>query len=187
MGNFQVTVSPGGFEEGGFITPSGENGIVSGEAGRNETFNIEAFSAKTLPVHGLPWNGISNIVVDGVQVGITGSGLPLQESYTFTNLSGDHTISAIFEPLSGVYTVTVLPCVNGGSISPFGIPAAQMSQTGIVALQSGSSQFFNIEPTTDGTVQDVKVDGVSVGAVTDYLFENISDNHTISASFDDPV
>ena len=96
-------------------------------------------------------------------------------------------ISAIFEPLSGVYTVTVLPCVNGGSISPFGIPAAQMSQTGIVALQSGSSQFFNIEPTTDGTVQDVKVDGVSVGAVTGYLFEKISDNHTISASFDDPV
>ena len=26
MSDFQVTVSPGGFEEGGFITPTGENG-----------------------------------------------------------------------------------------------------------------------------------------------------------------
>ena len=162
-------------------------GVVSGEAGRSETFNVAAFSTKALPVHGLPWNGVSNIIVDGVPVGLTGSGVPLQESYTFTDLSGDHTISAIFEPLSGVYTVTVLPCANGGSVSPFGISAAEMSQTGIVALQAGSSQFFDIEPTTDGTVQDVKVDGVSVGAVTGYLFENISDNHTISASFDDPV
>jgi len=186
MGSFQVTVSPGGFEEGGFITPTGENGVVSGEAGRSETFNIEAFSAKVLASHGLPWNAISNITVDSVAVGPTGSGT-LQESYTFTDLSGDHSISATFEPISGVYTVTVLPCINGGSVTPFGVGTAHMSQTGIVALASGSSQLFCIEPTTEGTVEDVQVDGVSVGAVTGYLFENVTDNHTVLASFDDPA
>ena len=187
MDSFQVTVSPGGFEAGGFITPTGENGVVSGEAGRTETFNIEAFSVKTLASHGLPWNRVSNIIVDGVEVGLTGSGVPLQESYTFTDLSGDHSISAAFEPISGVYTVTVLPCINGGSVTPFGVGTAHMSQTGIVALASGSSQVFCIEPTTEGTVEDVQVDGVSVGPVSGYLFENMTDNHTILASFDDPA
>jgi hypothetical protein len=33
------------------------------------------------------------------------------------------------------------------------------------------------------TVADVKVDGVSVGAVPYYIFSNVNANHTISVSF----
>ncbi len=36
----------------------------------------------------------------------------------------------------------------------------------------------------DIKISDVKVDNVSVGAVSSYAFENVVANHTISASFD---
>ena len=32
-------------------------------------------------------------------------------------------------------------------------------------------------------IEDVKVDNISVGAVSTYIFDNITDNHTISATF----
>ena len=116
-------------------------------------------------------------------MGLTGSGA--HEYYTFSGVTGNHDISATFKPLSGVYTVSVLPFTNG-SIFPFGVPTQNMSQTGIVPLQAGSSQIFEMDPTTAGEVTDVQVDGVSIGAVTGYAFSDISEDHTICASFSSP-
>ena len=61
-----------------------------------------------------------------------------------------------------------------------------MSPTGIVPLQAGSSQIFQMDPTTAGEVTDVQIDGVSIGAVTGYAFTDISEDHTICASFSSP-
>jgi DMSO/TMAO reductase YedYZ molybdopterin-dependent catalytic subunit len=54
---------------------------------------------------------------------------------------------------------------------------------GEVEVSNGSSQTFTITPETGYRVEDVLVDGVSVGAVTSYTFENVTQDHTISASF----
>src|SRR5262249_21732116 len=48
---------------------------------------------------------------------------------------------------------------------------------------SGSSPSYTITPDAGYHVADVLVDGVSVGAVTNYTFTNVSANHSISASF----
>ena len=51
-------------------------------------------------------------------------------------------------------------------------------------MDYGADQTFTITPSTGYHVADVLVDGVSVGAVTSYTFEDVSANHTISASFE---
>jgi enoyl-[acyl-carrier-protein] reductase (NADH) len=48
---------------------------------------------------------------------------------------------------------------------------------------SGSSKTFTISPWWFYTVSDVKVNGVSVGAVKTYTFSNVTQNQTISATF----
>jgi hypothetical protein len=60
-----------------------------------------------------------------------------------------------------------------GSISP----------QGVVSVVNGLSQSFTITPGANYHVNDVVVDGTSVGAVTGYTFDNITSDHTISVSF----
>ena len=50
-------------------------------------------------------------------------------------------------------------------------------------LPKGSSQSFSITASPGYTVDDVKVDGSSVGAVNSYTFSNVQANHSISATF----
>ena len=77
---------------------------------------------------------------------------------------------AIGEPAT--YTITASAGANG-SISP----------SGAVSVANGGSQAFMITPNGGYIVQDVLVDGGSVGAVTSYPFTNVGADHTISASF----
>ena len=70
------------------------------------------------------------------------------------------------------FTITASAGSNG-SISP----------QGAATVNYGVSQSFTITPATGYGVSDVKADGVSVGAVTSYLFGNVMANHTIAATF----
>lgn len=62
---------------------------------------------------------------------------------------------------------------SGGSISP----------SGATTVNYGANQTFTITPSAGYYVADVLVDGSSVGAVTTYTFNNVTTNHTISATF----
>jgi hypothetical protein len=61
---------------------------------------------------------------------------------------------------------------SGGTITP-----------GTTTVISGDSVTFIISPDTGYQIADVKVDGVSVGAVSSYTLTNVTANHTIQASF----
>lgn len=74
--------------------------------------------------------------------------------------------------IGSVYTINASAGANG-SISPSG--SSNVIQTG--------SKTFTIIPASGFKVEDVLVDGSSVGAVTSYTFSNVTGNHTISASF----
>ena len=54
---------------------------------------------------------------------------------------------------------------------------------GNVPVKYGGSQTFTLKPTTYYQIVDVKVDGVSKGAITSYPFSNVTSSHSISASF----
>ena len=62
---------------------------------------------------------------------------------------------------------------RGGSISP----------SGGHDVRFRSNRTYNIRPDRGYHVADVLVDGKSVGAVSRYTFDNVTENHTISALF----
>jgi hypothetical protein len=144
---YTITASAGA---NGSISPSG---AVSVNSGASKTFAIT------------PNTGyhISGVTVDGASVGAVGS-------YTFSNVTANHTIAATFAITT--YTITASAGANG-SISP----------SGAVSVNSGASKTFTITPNSGYSVASVLVDGTSVGAVTTYTFTNVTAAHTISASF----
>ncbi|GAK49157.1 propeptide peptidase M4 and M36 [Candidatus Moduliflexus flocculans] len=142
---------------GGRITPSG---AFSLKIGGSQTFSIAANTGYY----------IKHVLVDGVSVGAV-------ESYTFNNIAASHTLEAFFEDASvSTYTITA-SAGTGGGISP----------SGKIAVTQGKSERFTFVPENDYALKHVLVDGVSVGAVREYLFENISASHTIEAIFIEDV
>jgi len=108
-------------------------------------------------------------IVIGVQV--DGRSVGAVTSYTFRNVRRPHTIRAIFGPAPNMITASA---DGNGTIFPSGR---------ITASASGESQRFIMMPADHYHVSDVLVDGVSVGAVTSYVFANIMGQHTIHAAF----
>jgi hypothetical protein len=106
---------------------------------------------------------INTVTVDNVTVGAV-------STYTFSAVSANHSISATFR--SSTYTITS-SAGTGGSISP----------SGSTTVSYGGSRTYNITPSTGYRISDVRVDNVSVGAVDSYTFNNVSANHTITATF----
>jgi uncharacterized repeat protein (TIGR02543 family) len=147
INTFTITASAG---PNGSISPSGS---VSVNYGENKTFTIT------------PNTGyhISDVKVDNVSQGAV-------FSYTFTNVTANHTIDATFA--INTFTITASAGPNG-SISP----------SGSVSVNYGENKTFTITPNTGYHISDVKVDNVSQGAVFSYTFTNVTANHTIDATF----
>lgn len=144
----------------GQITPGGTIGVSSGGS---QTYTI-------VPDSGYQ---IGTVLVDGRQVSPT-------STYTFSNVSGCHTIAATFAPvtISGTGSTT-----SSYSISSTFQGSGSISPAGTISVSSGSSSQFGITPDTGFQISDVVVDGKSVGAVSSYIFTNVSANHSIRASF----
>jgi lysophospholipase L1-like esterase len=105
---------------------------------------------------------VAEVLVDGASVGAT-------TSYTFSKVAADHTISATF---SNTWRITVTE-EGEGSVTP----------SGTVTVVDGGSRTFSIEPAAHHHVDDVVVDGDSVGATTGYTFSDVSEDHTIRVRF----
>jgi len=143
-----ITASAGA---NGSISPGG---LVAVNYGASQRFTI------TPAAH----YHVANVLVDGALVGAV-------TSYTFKNVTANHTISASFA--IDMYTITASAGAHG-TITP----------SGPVAVNYGASQRFTITPAAHYHVALVSVDWWnSVGAVTSYTFTNVTANHSISASF----
>lgn len=150
-----VTASAG---EGGTITPSGP--VVVAE-GADQTFSI------------IPDDNhvIADVKIDGQSINLSevvaddGTG-----SYTFAAVDADHTIDVSFRAAQHTITATA---GEGGSISP----------SGAVIVTDGADQAFTITANEGYVISDVKVDGVSVGAVNSYAFSDVTSDHAIEVTF----
>lgn len=149
--------------EGGAVSPSGE---VSVEEGADQTFTFA-------PEDG--WR-VASVKVDGRNVRWSGS------SYTFSAVTADHTLEVSFRrdsgggvpvPVPGAQFVIDASANAGGSISP----------EGRVPVPAGGSRTFAIVPGEGHRIVRVLVDGVDVGAVSSYTFENVREDHSIEAVF----
>ncbi len=74
--------------------------------------------------------------------------------------------------ITGKNTITAA-AGTGGAIAP----------NGVVAVDDGGSQVFNITPSLGYHVADVQVGCTSVGAVSSYAFTGVTGPNTIAASF----
>ncbi|GAA4762650.1 MULTISPECIES: InlB B-repeat-containing protein [Flavobacterium] len=108
----------------------------------------------------------TNWVVDGSNVGNS-------NPYSFTNITANHTITAVYTIKT--FAISANAGVNG-SISP----------NGVTNVNCGSNQTYTITPNAGYLVQDVLVDGVSLGSITSYTFNNVTATHTISVTFTSP-
>jgi len=105
--------------------------------------------------------------------------------WSFTNWTGDFTgsdnpkaivmdqnrsVSATF--IIDTYTI-VATAGPGGAVEP----------EGQIQVNHGDDKEFIITPDAGYEIADVVVDGVSVGAVANYTFNNVVSDHTIDASF----
>jgi FtsP/CotA-like multicopper oxidase with cupredoxin domain len=129
---------------------------------------------------------IVDVKVDGLSVGAT-------TSVTLTNVQNDRAVWAIFGP--ELVPVTIVAGANG-SISAGGIPAPLVpglafagprmgvASSGVTHMVPyGTSATFRILPRLGYHIQDVIVDGVSVGAVYSYTMPDVTAPQTISAVF----
>ncbi|MET3730829.1 T9SS type A sorting domain-containing protein [Moheibacter stercoris] len=137
---------------GGSISPEG---VIEVEEGGSAEFTATASECYTF----------NHWLIDGANAGNT-------NPYVFTNVTEDHTITAVFDTVAP-YAITATAGTNG-SISP----------SGDVEVNCGEDQTFNITADAGYIVSDVLVDGVSVGAVSTYTFTEVSADHTISATFE---
>ena len=93
-------------------------------------------------------------------------------TYTFENVTANHTIHVTFKAVPVFYTVTASAGQNG-TINP----------DGVQSVLEGNSITFTITPDEDFEIDTLFIDGAAVNPVLTYTFENISSNHTIHVTF----
>ena len=135
---------------GGIINPSGDIYVLNNS---NITFEMIPDSAYQ----------IKEVEVDGQKIGPVAS-------YTFTNVTSNHTISVNFEDREYVITASA---GAGGTIRP----------DGEVIVKHGDDKEFTSKADRDNEILDVLVDNISMGPVEKYKFENVTSDHTIRVVF----
>ena len=149
-GSFSITASA---SAGGTISPAGASTVASGGS---KSYTITPNAGYYL----------ASVTVDGK---VIASNLA-SYSYTFSNVTASHTISATFAVAT--YTITASAGTNG-TISP----------SGTAYINYGSNASYTITPSSGYRIASVLVDGVSVGAVSSYTFTAVKAKHTIAATF----
>lgn len=92
---------------------------------------------------------------------------------TYTMPGNAATVTATYKDAPiGSHTITA-SAGTGGSISP----------SGSVAVSTGESKTFTISANSNYSISSVLVDGVNQGAISSYTFNNVTGDHTISATF----
>ncbi|MFZ2253126.1 MAG: hypothetical protein WAW13_03060, partial [Minisyncoccia bacterium] len=144
------------------VSSAGANGTIS-PLGTTTVFEGSNQTYVITPSVGY---AVATLVIDSVSVATTTT------SYTFTNVTGGHTISATFSALP-THSIVAEPTTNG-AISPLGT----------TTVFEGSNQTYAITPAVGYTVATLVIDGVSVATTTtSYTFVNVAASHTISATF----
>lgn len=142
--------------DGGRIEPAGRVAVTEVS---EQTFTFIAESGYE----------ITDVAIDGVSQG------PIV-SYTFSDITADHTIYVGFAPEGGVgvfHTITATSG-SGGVI----VPAGQVN------VVTGNDQVFTFLPDTGSHIVDVFVDDISQGVIPSYTFHNADADHAIRVAYD---
>ena len=177
--NFSVAVNSGTSSRTGTVTVGGQIFTVTQNSAPQYTLSVTKNGPGTGSIANTPaGNSFSagtvitltatpdvNSTFAGWSGGCTGTSLTCS-----VTMNSNTSVTGTFNLKT--YTITANADANG-SISP----------QGSVSVNYGSNQSFSINPNPGYQVADVKVNGISAGAVTSYSFANVTTKHTIQASF----
>ena len=136
---------------GGVISPAGINKVIYGQ---NLRFTITPNTDYEL----------DSLLIDNIKV-------TNASSYTFLNVTTNHTIKAVFKFVKA-FTIEAINN-TGGVISP----------AGINLVNYGQNISFTITPNAGYLLDSLIIDNVKVDNTTNYTFTNVISNHTIKAIF----
>jgi hypothetical protein len=156
----QISVT---FSQPTITATAGENGeiIPSGE------LSVPSNSDQTFTITPIKEFEIDDVQIDGISIGAV-------EKPTLWNIIGDHTIHAIFTPLPK-YQITAI-ANTGGKIE------SEQGESPIEIIRGGFAHF-KITPDEGYEIEDVLVNGRSMGIITQYLVKDIQRNYTIQVRF----
>ena len=101
---------------------------------------------------------VSEVMIDGVSFGAL-------EHYTFVGVDRDHTVSVEYEALKSSVSIT--------------LPSGET-----VSVPIGESYRIDFAAKEGYRVSDVRIDGVSVGAVGHYTFTALDRDHTVEVDYE---
>ncbi|HAS53855.1 MAG TPA: hypothetical protein DCS42_06850, partial [Nitrospiraceae bacterium] len=156
------------------------------------TFTSNIYTVTTTAANGTITSAVNPAVNHGSTTTVTGSA---NAGYYFTGVSGcsgtpqtntDQSVTS-FSYYTGAITATCTVAA-AFAIKIYTIAASagadgSISPTGPVTVNHGASQTFTITPNAGYGITDVLVNGASIGAVTTYMFENVTAPQTIEATF----
>jgi hypothetical protein len=102
------------------------------------------------------------------------NGVPTGEIHCITSTYASQNITCNFYPLT-IWPINASP-IGAGSISP----------SARTYFPVGANKTYSIAPSSGASIADVIVDGVSLGPISSYTFNNISTYHNITARFSCP-
>ncbi|MEG1556641.1 MAG: T9SS type A sorting domain-containing protein, partial [Bacteroidales bacterium] len=141
-----------------------ENAMITPET---NTFAYQATPTFTIiPVTGYQ---VTHVLIDGVQTAVTSDATGMA-TYQFAALTTPHTFSVMVTPK--IYTITVNAGSNGA-----------IQTTGDNNIPFGNSKVYNIIANQGYEIETVEVDHVSMGVINSYSFLNVTNHHTIAATF----
>jgi hypothetical protein len=140
------------------VSYQGNGNIIPGSISEVEYGSSQNF--QIVPAEG---NHIEDVKINNISIGAV-------ENYTLTNITNNQTIHAIFEV--NKYRINATSDINGSISSP-----------GIIETEHGESISYYFYPNTNFAIQNVTVDGIALGSLTNYTFENIDTNHSIHVTF----
>jgi len=193
------TPTPGGGTSGGLTltingTPDTQPPVVS----VTSPAGGEAWGAGTS--HAITWTATDDVVVNTVDLALSTDGGATFPTSIATGLTNSGTFSWTV-PLVLTSTARVRArafdgsgnvgsdsshtdfSITGWTITASAGPNGGISPSGVVPVADGGTPAFTITPSPGYHVEDVLVNGSSVGAVTLFTFPPVHANQTIAASF----
>ncbi|MFZ2500970.1 MAG: immunoglobulin-like domain-containing protein, partial [Minisyncoccia bacterium] len=141
------------------VATSGANGTVTPVGTTTVAYN----GSQTYTITPSVGYHIATLIIDGGAVATS-------TTYTFSNVTASHTISATFAV--DTFTITATAGANG-TITPLGA----------VIVASSTNQTFTITPAGGYDIATMSIDGVLTATTTSYTFSNVLANHTIAVTF----
>lgn len=168
-----------------------ENGVIYFQFTSRDTTPPTHYYVHTPTLDGVTFNAISttNLVPAGENYQFTISISPAYSQSTLVVCANGDTLVAD----QGVYTIHNIRemqfiSINGLHITTFDIIATAeengtITPNGTTSVAYGHGITYKISPKVGYAVNEVFVDSISIGAVTEYTFDNVTEPHSIYANF----